>query len=103
MFFFYFSCLMIIGELTAKVRILLEKGLSRYNISKDQQFLENTQKFLFCKKTEVARRTGYTGHSFAPAAMWNLHTTQPSTLPQLTVRLSILPVCCKQRIKRIEW
>jgi hypothetical protein len=33
---------MIIGELTAGVRILLEKGLSRYNISEDQQFSENT-------------------------------------------------------------
>jgi orotate phosphoribosyltransferase-like protein len=49
---------MIIGELTAGVRILLEKGLSRYNISEDQQFSENTQKFLFCQKTEVARRRG---------------------------------------------
>jgi hypothetical protein len=37
------------------------------------------------------------------AATWNLHTTQPSTLPQLTVRLSISLVCCKQRIKRTEW
>jgi hypothetical protein len=35
------------------------------------------------------------GRSFAPAATWNLHTTQPSTLSQLTVRLSISPVCCK--------
>jgi hypothetical protein len=26
-----------------------------------------------------------------------------STLPQLTVRLSISPICCKQRIKRIVW
>jgi hypothetical protein len=43
------------------------------------------------------------GCSFAPAATWNLHTTQPSTLSQLTVRLSISPVCYKQRIKRIEW
>jgi hypothetical protein len=42
------------------------------------------------------------GLSFAPAATWNLHTTQPSTLSQLTMRLSILPVCCKQRIKHIE-
>jgi hypothetical protein len=42
MLFFYFACLMIIGELTTGVRILLEKGLSRYHISKDQQFLENT-------------------------------------------------------------
>jgi hypothetical protein len=39
----------------------------------------------------------------SPAAMWNLYTTQPSTLPQLTMRLSISPVCCKQRIKHIEW
>jgi hypothetical protein len=29
---------MIIGELAAGVRILLEKGPSRYHISKDQQF-----------------------------------------------------------------
>jgi hypothetical protein len=29
------------------------------------------------------------GRSFVPAATWNLHTTQPSTLSQLTVRLSI--------------
>jgi hypothetical protein len=58
MFFFYFACLMIIGELTAGVRILLEKGLSRYNIFEDQQFSENTQKFLYCQKTEVARRRG---------------------------------------------
>jgi hypothetical protein len=35
-----------------------EKGLSRYNISEDQQFSENTQKFLFCQKMEVARRRG---------------------------------------------
>jgi orotate phosphoribosyltransferase-like protein len=47
-----------IGELTARVRFLLQKGLSRYNISEDQQFQENTQKFLFCQKTEVARRRG---------------------------------------------
>jgi orotate phosphoribosyltransferase-like protein len=49
---------MIIGELTAGAKILLEKGLSRYNISEDQQFQKNTQKFLFCQKTEVARRRG---------------------------------------------
>jgi hypothetical protein len=29
---------MIIGEFTAGVRILLEKGPSRYNISEDQHF-----------------------------------------------------------------
>jgi orotate phosphoribosyltransferase-like protein len=49
---------MIVGELITGVRILLEKGLSRYNISEDQQLPENTQKFLFCQKTEVARRRG---------------------------------------------
>jgi hypothetical protein len=49
---------MIIGEFTAEVRILLEKGPSRYNISEDQQFQENIQKFIFRQKTEVARRTG---------------------------------------------
>jgi hypothetical protein len=53
-----FACLMIIGEFTAGVRILLEKGLSRYNISEDQKLSENTQKFLFGQKTEVARRRG---------------------------------------------
>jgi hypothetical protein len=47
---------MIIGELTAGVRILLEKELSRHHISGDQQFQENAQKFLFCQKTEVAGR-----------------------------------------------
>jgi hypothetical protein len=33
-----FACLMIIRELAARVRILLEKGLSRHHISEDQQF-----------------------------------------------------------------
>jgi orotate phosphoribosyltransferase-like protein len=49
---------MIIAELTVRVRILLEKGLSRNHISEDHQFSENTQKFLFCQKREVARRRG---------------------------------------------
>jgi hypothetical protein len=49
---------MIIGELTAGVRILLEKGLSRHHIFGDQQFQENTHKFLFCQKTKAARRRG---------------------------------------------
>ena len=47
---------MIIGELITGVRILLEKGLSRCNISEDQEFPENIQRFLFCQKTEEARR-----------------------------------------------
>jgi hypothetical protein len=49
---------MIIGELAAGVRILLEKGPPRHHISKDQKFQENTQKFIFHEKTEVARRRG---------------------------------------------
>jgi hypothetical protein len=52
------TCLMIIGELVAEVRILLEKGPSRHHISEDRQFQENTQKFIFHQKTEVARRRG---------------------------------------------
>jgi hypothetical protein len=36
----------------------------------------------------------YLGHSFAPAATWNLHTTQPKYF---------VPTCCKQRIKHIVW
>jgi hypothetical protein len=53
-----FTCLMIIGELAAGVRILLEKGPSRHHISEDEQFQENTQKFIFYRKTKVARRRG---------------------------------------------
>jgi hypothetical protein len=51
-----FACLMIIGELAAGVRILLEKGPSRHQIFVDHQFQENTQKFIFHQKTKVARR-----------------------------------------------
>jgi hypothetical protein len=47
---------MIIGELAAGVRILLEKGLSRHHISEDQQFQGNIQKFIYYQKTKVARR-----------------------------------------------
>jgi hypothetical protein len=51
-----FICLMIIGELAAKVRILLEKGPSRHHIFVDQQFQKNTQKFKYYQKTKVAGR-----------------------------------------------
>jgi hypothetical protein len=47
---------MIIGELAAGVRILLEKGPSRHHISEDQQFQENTQKSIYYHKTKVAIR-----------------------------------------------
>jgi hypothetical protein len=33
-----FACLMIIGELAAGIRILLEKGLSRHHTSEYKQF-----------------------------------------------------------------
>jgi hypothetical protein len=36
-----FTCLLIIGGFAAGVRILLEKGLSRHHISKDQEIPEN--------------------------------------------------------------
>jgi hypothetical protein len=47
---------MIIGGFAARVRILLEKGLSRHHVSDDQEILEKHQKIIFCQKTEEARR-----------------------------------------------
>jgi hypothetical protein len=47
---------MIIRELAAGVRILLEKGPLRHHISEDPQFQGNTQKFIYYQKTKVARR-----------------------------------------------
>jgi hypothetical protein len=43
-------------RIAAGVRILLEKGPSRHHIFEDQQFEENSQKFIFHQKTKVARR-----------------------------------------------
>jgi hypothetical protein len=51
-----FTCLMIIGGFAAGVRILLEKGPSRYHVSEDQEILEKYQKIIFYQKTEEARR-----------------------------------------------
>jgi hypothetical protein len=51
-----FTCLMIIGELAAGVKILLEKGPSRHHISEDQQFQRNIQKFIYYQKTKVPTR-----------------------------------------------
>jgi hypothetical protein len=34
----------------------LEKGSSRHHISEDQQFQENTQKFIYYQKMKVARK-----------------------------------------------
>jgi hypothetical protein len=47
---------MIIGELSAGVRILQEKGSSRHHIFEDQQFQKNTQKFIFHHMMKLARR-----------------------------------------------
>jgi hypothetical protein len=77
----------VIGEFTAGVRILLEKGLSRHHISEDQQFSENTQKILFGQKTKVARRRGrgeppgahttpWCGPALGRAAWWRILKTE---------------------------
>jgi hypothetical protein len=47
---------MINGEPAAGVRILLEKGLSRHHIFEDQQFQENTHKFIYYQNMKVAKR-----------------------------------------------
>jgi hypothetical protein len=47
---------MIIRELAAGVRILLEKRPSRHHIFEDQQFQGNTQKFIYYQNMKVARR-----------------------------------------------
>jgi hypothetical protein len=49
---------MIIGELTAGARNLLEEGPSRHHISAEQQFPKNIQKKIFYNITEEARRRG---------------------------------------------
>jgi hypothetical protein len=51
-----FTYLMIIGGFAAGVRILLEKGPSRHNISEDQKILEKYRKIMFRQRTEAARR-----------------------------------------------
>jgi hypothetical protein len=61
---------MIIGELAAGVRILLEKGPSRHHISEDQQFLENTQKFIYYQKMKVARRRERKEQQVAHTTRW---------------------------------
>jgi hypothetical protein len=56
-----FACLMIIGELIAGARILLEKGPSRHYIPEEQQFRKNIKKLLFCQMTDEARTGGRDG------------------------------------------
>jgi hypothetical protein len=47
---------MIIGGFAVRVRILLEKGLSKHHISEDQEIPEKYQKIILYQKTEEARR-----------------------------------------------
>jgi hypothetical protein len=47
---------MIFGGLATGVRILLEKGPSRYHILEDQEIPEKYLEIIFYQKTEVARR-----------------------------------------------
>jgi hypothetical protein len=51
-----FTCLMMIRGFAARVRILLEKGQSRHNISKMRKIPEKYQKIIFYQKTEEAGR-----------------------------------------------
>jgi hypothetical protein len=45
----------------------------------------------------------YLGRSFALAATWNLHTTQPKYFAPTYSEVVNLTGLCKQRIKRIMW
>jgi hypothetical protein len=75
-----FTCLMIIGGLTAGVRILLEKGPSRHHISEDQQFQGIMQKFIYYQKTKVARRRGQKEQQGAHTTRWHGSTPSHATL-----------------------
>ena len=87
---------MIIGELIAGVRILLEKGPSRYHISEDQRCLENIGKFLFLQKTEGARRGARGGPHGAHTMWWHGPTPGRAAMwcggpgPPLAVPLHVL-------------
>ena len=64
---------MIIGELTAGARILLEKGPSRHHNSEDQQFVKDILEFLFCQIPEAAKRRGKGGPPWAHTMPWRGH------------------------------
>jgi hypothetical protein len=53
--------LMIIGGVAAGVRILLEKGPSRYHILKIRKIPEKYQEIIFFQKTQGARRRSREG------------------------------------------
>jgi hypothetical protein len=43
-------------RICCRVRILLEKGLSRHHVSEDQEIPEKYQKIILCQNSEEARR-----------------------------------------------
>jgi hypothetical protein len=71
---------MIIGELAAGVRILLEKGPSRHHISEDQKFHRNIQKFIYYQKTKVARRRKREEQQGGHTTRWHEPTPGRATL-----------------------
>jgi hypothetical protein len=75
-----FACLMINGEFTARVRILLEKGPSRHHISEDQQLQENTQKIIYYQKTKVAKRGERKDQQGAHTTRWRRTAPGRATL-----------------------
>jgi hypothetical protein len=78
-----FACLMIIGELAAGVRILLEKGPSRHHISEDRQFQENTQKFIFHQKTPEGESKGSSQGPTPPGGVGQPLAAPPSGVDTL--------------------
>jgi hypothetical protein len=71
---------MIIGELAAGVRILLEKGPSRHHISEDQQFQGSTQKFIYYQKMKVARRRKREEQQGGHTTRWRESTSSRAAL-----------------------
>jgi hypothetical protein len=57
-----FTCLMIIGGFAVGIRILLEKGPSRYHILEDQEIPEKYQEIIFYQKTEEGKGGGERSH-----------------------------------------
>jgi hypothetical protein len=96
LFLLFFACLMIDGKLAAGVRILPEKGPSRHHISEDQQFQENTQKFIYYQKTKVAKKgrakgaAGGPHHQVARASPWPRHPGVRPHWPTSAIALSCI-------------
>jgi hypothetical protein len=67
---FAFTCLMIIGELAAGVKILLEKGPSRHHISEDQQFQEKYPKIHILPEDESIQKERAKGAAGGHTTRW---------------------------------